>query len=225
MKPELVQTAGPESLQRQVLLRGVVALGITVLAWQVLTRSQQTGLAQARAQVASRQEQLAAFEAAPRPVTDLAAATESLRRTSLSLRNRLAQTADSAKLYEAIGNLAIRQQLRIERIDPLRSTGESAVSAAKAGFEKSGYALDVVGSYDGVARFLDQIQTSLGASRVESLRIEPVAITGNQGALVRATLETLHLRLPPGGLKSDHAVSQDGSSSQARTDFGSGGVK
>ena len=192
---------GPDSLQRQVLLRGVVALGVVVLAWQVLARSQQTGLAQARAEVTARAERLETFNAAPRAVVDLPTATESLRRASTDLRARLSQTADTAKLYEAIGNLAQRQQLRIERIDPLRSAGESAGAAAKVGFEKSGYALEVVGSYDGVARFLDQIQSSLGASRVESVRIEPIAVTGSQGTLVRATLETLHLRLPTGGLR------------------------
>lgn len=203
-----------DQVQRQTLMRCVVALGIAVLAWQLITRSQQVGLSQARASLISRQEQLSAFQAAPAAVTDLAAATETLKAQSRHYRERLAITADTAKLYESIGNLALRQQLRMERIDPLRTAGQTAGAAAKAGFEMSGYAMEVVGTYDGVARFLDQLQNSLGVTRIESLRIEPAVIAGKEASLIRATIETQHLRLPPGGLKVDLAADQPGKPAQ-----------
>jgi Tfp pilus assembly protein PilO len=201
-------TRAPQTLdqvQRQTIMRCVVALGIAVLAWQLITRSQQTGLSQARASLAARQEQLAAFAAAPATVADLSVATQTLKGQSKKYLDRLAITADTAKLYESIGNLALRQQLRMERIDPLRTAGQTAGAAAKDGFEMSGYSMEVVGTYDGVARFLDQLQNSLGVTRIESLRIEPAVITGKDGSLVRATIETQHLRLPPGGLKVESA--------------------
>ncbi len=194
---------GGDQLQRQTILRCVVALGVAVLAWQMITRSQQNGLVQARASLIARDEQLAAFANAPAAASDLAAATEALTRQAKQYRTRLAITADTAKLYESIGNLALRQQLRMERIDPLRTAGQSAGTAAKAGFEMTGYAMEVVGTYEGVARFLDQMQSALGVTRIESLRIEPAAIAGKDGSLVRATIETQHLRLPPGGMKVD----------------------
>lgn len=199
-----------DQVQRQTIMRCVVALGISVLAWQLLTRSQQVGLSQARASLVAREEQLAAFAAAPATVPDLAVATQTLKGQAKIYRDRLALTADTAKLYESIGNLALRQQLRMDRLDPLRTAGQTAGAAAKAGFEMTGYAMEVVGTYDGVARFLDQLQNSLGVTRIESLRIEPAVIAGKDGSLVRATIETQHLRLPPGGLKIESAADQPG---------------
>lgn len=220
MNTPIVSTQTPDQLQRHTIMRCVVALGIAVLAWQLIARSQQSGLTQARASLIARQEQLTAFAAAPATVTDLAAATETLKSQSRKYRDRLAITADAAKLYENIGNLALRQQLRMERIEPLRTTGHAAGDAAKAGFEMSGYSMEVVGTYDGVARFLDQLQTSMGVTRVESLRIEPAVSVGKDGSLVRATIETHHLRLPPEGLKVELATDHPANPTQP-----SGGVK
>lgn len=220
MSTHTISTQTNDQLQRHTIMRCVVALGVAVLAWQLIARSQQSGLSQARASLVARQEQLTAFAAAPAVVSDLAAATETLKGQSKKYRDRLAITADAAKLYENIGNLALRQQLRMERIEPLRTTGQTAGAAAKAGFEMSGYSMEVVGTYEGVARFLDQLQNSLGVTRVESLRIEPAVTAGKEGSLVRATIETQHLRLPPDGLKVELTMDQPVNPAQP-----AGGVK
>lgn len=205
MKSLISLATSADLVKKQTLMRSVVALGISVLAWQIIVRSQKQELAQARAAVADRHQQLEEFAQAPTIIKDIPTVTDALQRKSKELRARLAITSDTGKLYEAIGTLAARQQLRIERIDPLRSGGQSAGLAAKVGFEKSGYSLEVVGTFDGVARFLDQLQSGLGVSKVESVRIEPAAVSGKDGTLVRATIETQHLRLPPGGLDLDAA--------------------
>jgi Tfp pilus assembly protein PilO len=215
MKVTPSSSLSPELVQKQTLVRSVVALGIAVLAWQIIARSQQLELAHARASLATRHNELEEFSVAPTVLKDLPAASEALQRRSKELRTRLAITADTGKLYETIGNLALRQQLRIERIDPLRSSGQAAGSAAKVGIEKTGYAMEVVGTYDGVARFIDQLQSALGVSKVESVRIEPAPISGKDGSLVRATIETQHLRLPPGGI--DFSSLTTSATSQPRT--------
>lgn len=109
---------------------------------------------------------------------------------------------DSGKLYESLRGLAKRFDTRIERIEPKGATTLGSSSKAKpdpkavVSGETMGYALDVSGRFEAIARFVAACETDIGSSRVVSFRITPSMRRDSNGEpTVTASIETQHVCL------------------------------
>ena len=110
------------------------------------------------------------------------------------------KASESSGLYDRIRRIAEAQQVKIGRIEPKSSgivpplPGEKPPeNAVIPDIQTTGYAVQVTGSFDNIARFLDALEAGLGSSKVASIRLVPI-VTGNRQS-VEATIETIHYRI------------------------------
>jgi len=110
------------------------------------------------------------------------------------------KASESSGLYDRIRRIAEAQQVKIGRIEP-KSGGivpplpgeKPPENAVIPDIQTTGYAVQVTGSFDNIARFLDALEAGLGSSKVASIRLVPI-VTGNRQS-VEATIETIHYRI------------------------------
>lgn len=115
-------------------------------------------------------------------------------------------SSDPSALYEAIGELAKAEGVRIERMEPKKINvptpgtvgGRAAKSQKKAIGAPSiagiGYGIEVSGSYGSIAAFVDAIERRMGMSKVMTIRLSPGRDATKPGD-VEGFVETAHFRL------------------------------
>eukprot|EP00913_Durusdinium_trenchii_P006174 g5786.t1 len=143
---------------------------------------QRAGLAAATAEIEAGQAQIVASQQEPREVI------QELREQAESLRRFWSISADASVLYEEIDAVAKRYGVVVERVEPSRGGSKGAIGDEQEdapAFNEIGYSIELVGSYEGVARFLRAIQNELGMARIDSVRITP-ALSIDQATQARA---------------------------------------
>ena len=191
------------SLEKRFLIRGAIACALTIACYQFLVRPERLRLAAARTSLASQQNELNEMNNLPHVVDDIPAAIVQMSQRRDQLRSRLKDSGDASTLYDKIGKLGQRCGVRTDRIDPVRVdaphapvSGRGAKPNVGVTLESYGYQIEVIGSYENIAKFVDAINSETGVSYVGSLLCEPLAQTGSSPKLVRATVGTLHFKLP-----------------------------
>lgn len=190
------------SLEKRFLIRGAIACAITVACYQMVIGPERQRLAVAKLSLASQQNELDEMKNLPHVVDDIPAAIVQMTQRRDQLKARLKDSGDASTLYDKIGKLGQRCGVRTDRIDPVRvdapqaAPGSAANHASGVTLESYGYQIEVIGSYENIAKFVDAINSETGVSYVGSLLCEPWVQPGSAPKQVRATVGTMHFRLP-----------------------------
>ena len=171
-------------------------------AWFFTVRPLVTKVAEQRSAIASMSELLENDAAADVTEAQIDSTLTGLRSRVGRIEAWTLRPGESGKLYDNLRGLAKRLDVRIERIEPKGESTLGGTSKAKADVkpavtgETIGYALDVTGRFEAVARFIAACETELGSSRVVSFRITPSIrpSTGGEPTVV-ASIDTQHVCL------------------------------
>ncbi len=201
------------SLEKRFLIRGAIAGALTIACYQFLVRPERLRLAEAKLSLASQQNELDEMNNLPHVVDDIPAAIVQMTQRRDQLKARLKDSGDASTLYDKIGKLGQRCGVRTDRIDPVRVdppraavSGKGAKQDLGIALESYGYQIEVVGSYENIAKFVDAINSETGVSYVASLLCEPMVQPGSGPKQVRATVGTYHFKLPVSKEKASAAT-------------------
>ena len=187
--------------------RGAQVMAVAAVAavgWYVAARSVHDSLSEARAELTGAIGEVSSHEVAYGPAAgDPAKAMEQLKEREARVASRAKVSGDAAKVYEALGTVAASCNVRVDRIEPVRSGVHdqrgSSSSARDLGFlvstEATHYVIDAVGHYSGLAKFVSALERDMGLTRVVSMRLSPAPVTSGDGAMITASIETAHYKL------------------------------
>lgn len=182
------------------LARGLMVCVIAAGSWALVARpteaslaSRQRSLGVMRGDLAKGQKEVGASQAGEESLSALSARGEALNDWS-------AQVGDDTQLFERLGELARARDVKIDRLDPraaIAPTRDAKLKDSATQASARACSMDVSGSYESIARFLEDIDTSLGASKVTMFRLSPGVKGGGvaKAGVVSATVETVHLRV------------------------------
>jgi hypothetical protein len=195
---------------RRQLLHGAVIAGFVCASWFAAVRPMEHKLAAKRAELQSINSQLADFESGIASEPPLAKAIQGLTDRGRLINTWTACSGDASKLYEAFRTLASKCSVRIERVEPSSAgRGSHASSKDPNTTELFGYTIEITGTYQNVARFIDACEQQLGVTKVASFHMSPVnnAAPGAGGSpadpAITAIIETAHLKLAIQGMNPD----------------------
>ena len=149
-------------LQR-VLIHGAVACVLAAAGYNFIVRPERSRLSSALASLTSQEHDLQETQDLPHVVDDIPAAIIQMSQRRDQLLARLKDSGDASTLYAKIGKIAQRCGVRTDRIDPIRADNRTVASAslldASNGIvlETYGYQIEVIGSYENIAKFTDAI--------------------------------------------------------------------
>lgn len=207
--------SSPRALIAQCVIGGAALVGLSLGVLEPLRLARHDAVAQLE------QSELLAAKAGeyavrmPELSRDRAAVDARLS----TVNERSAMARDAARLNASIEELAGRTGVTIQRTQPRESVSAAAfappVSAAGADASGAlpalikpdavvGFTIEASGNYAGITRFLDGLETSLGYTRVDSVRVTPDSEHEDRA---RATISTLHFAFSlPGGVQVSSPV-------------------
>ncbi len=185
------------SSARNYIVRLAVVSSVACAAWYFVVRPlgaglevQRVSLAAATAEIEAGQTQIIMSLQEPGEII------QELREQAESLKRFWSISADASVLYEEIDAVAKRYGVVVERVEPSRGGSKGAVGDEQEdapAFNEIGYSIELVGSYEGVARFMRAIQNELGMARIDTVRITP-ALSIDQATQVRASIKSTHFQ-------------------------------
>jgi Tfp pilus assembly protein PilO len=196
---------------RTFVVRLAVVVAVACAAWYFGVRPLRDSLQLKKAALMAAQQEIQEGELLLRESErEPAEVIEELQQSAEALREFWNASSDASMIYESIDTIAMRHAIIVERMEPKRSPkGARSGSAAadEPAFDQIAYSIELVGSYEGVSRFLHAIQTELGMARVDSIRVGPAATESNPNR-VRASVMTTHFQ-SSGGLASFDQASKE----------------
>ena len=181
------------SLARMYASKSVLLATAAGAIWYFAVRPMNDELRQARAAfdafAVEIDEHTHQFGSTPFSVEEIAADLKSRR---AGIESQFADSANPARVYDSLGELAARTGVRLERVEPGKG-GRGVVSQCPEIMVSAVHTIEATGTMSQLADFFTAIDTELGMSRVGSVRLSPVP--GSQGEQLTATLDTTHLRL------------------------------
>ncbi len=186
---------------RSYLVRLVIISALAAAGWRFIVRPLHARVQERDAMLQSMQQEVSAGNAhIQAQVTTPEAVISSLRRRADSLRETWSLSNDASRLYERFDALAHRYGVTIERIEPHAAGGNQRVPDPDDDVpvvSDLGYSIELIGTYDAVARFMRAVQGETGLVRIESFRIAPEA-AGRGEPRVRASVRTMHFQISGG---------------------------
>jgi len=187
---------------RPHVIRGLVVTLAAGAIWHLVGRPLEQGVIDRTRALQESKAGLQRFEEVAATEPDYESMLDTLRKQGTAINAFSAQCPEGSRLYDRFQTLASENHVRILRIEPRGKSMDSKVGRdPRASLEESvGYTIDVAGTYASVGRFIDAIESGLGASKVTSFRITPSFRNAHQASAedtqaVDATIETNHLRL------------------------------
>ena len=186
---------------RAFAVRLTIVVALTAAGWQFIIRPMRTRVVERRAEIeAMRQEIDASTQAIEAQRATPEQVITDLRGRAADLRELWAVSADASRLYERFDALAHRYGITIERMEPKAAASQGTSPKDEEDtphIAEIGYSIELVATYDAVARFFRAVQGETGMVRVESFRIAPEESSGRE-PLVRASLRTVHYQVTGG---------------------------
>jgi hypothetical protein len=189
------------SSERRFAYQLVTALAVALAGYHMLVKPEARLLKMAQATLAAQAKDLSDVGQLPQVADDLPVAIKQMGDRHHELLAKLNASADASKMYDMIGQLAGKSGVRTDRIDPVRNGDSRAASSGgkdknRLVLESYGYSIEAVGSFDKLAGFIDQLNTSTGVTRISNLVIEPLETPEGQEQRIRAIITTVHYRMP-----------------------------
>lgn len=188
----------PRTLVSQCVIGSACLIGLALGVLEPLHAEQRDAVSQLEEaqSLAARAGELSARMPA------LTAERAAFARDAALICERSAPARDTARLNAGIEDIAAKAGVEVERTQPREPAALAGAStrAAPAATDPgatpdiqpdavAGFALDVVGSYAGLASFVRALESDLGFTRVVSLRVTP---EGEYQDRVRASITTAH---------------------------------
>ncbi len=197
------------SSARSYMVRLVVIVVLAAAGWRFLISPLHSRVQERRLMLETMREEVAAGtsqmefqQSTPESVI------VSLRNQAQALRDFWEVSADASSLYERFDALAHRYGVTIERMEPRKATAQPVRAEDEPDaplIAEIGYSIELIASYDAIARFMHAVQGETGMVRIDSFRIAPEAV-GYGEPRVRASLRTTHFQIT-GGLAAFHEKS------------------
>jgi pyruvate/2-oxoglutarate dehydrogenase complex dihydrolipoamide acyltransferase (E2) component len=183
-------------LSESLVKLGVV-VGLAVGAWMLTDKPRLEWLGRERVAFASAQAQLS-------EAMHLADASQTAQQVRSAAQAQISAMETWASrthtdVHVVFRTLARTRGVTIERMEPgairsARTTRDGRDAQVQA------VSLDIVGEPDAVVGMIDDLETGLGASKVQSFRLSP--LLNDKAGRVRATIDTLHVTLAPSQVAS-----------------------
>jgi hypothetical protein len=122
-----------------------------------------------------------------------AGALATLRQRAASMLSQVdvsSSISNETTLYDRLMELGEMTDVRIDRVDPVRTGGASSKDGESRSF---GANIVAVGTYEAIARFINAIEAHISYSTV--IRFDLSLVSSQGEGLVRGNVETRHLRL------------------------------
>jgi hypothetical protein len=164
--------------------------------WYFGVRPMEQKLAAKTVEFRSVSAELNEFEQTVATEQPIAAAIEAMTAEARKINGWTAKSGDPARLYDAFHGLATQCGVRIERVEPTAAHG--ALRKDPQAPEAYGYAIEVTGGYQAVAKFMDACEQDLGVTKITSFHMSPtggIAAAGAGDPSITAMIETSHLKL------------------------------
>ncbi|MEZ6243503.1 MAG: hypothetical protein R3B57_10725 [Phycisphaerales bacterium] len=189
------------SVTRTYFIRLIVVISLAVAGWRFLIGPMHTRVNERRATLdAMRDEIDAGSDQIQLQPTSPAEVIAELNHRADALRDLWGVSADASRLYERFDALAHRYGVTIERMEPRSGQNQSSSRADNPDtpqVAEIGYSIELVATYDAVARFLHAVQGETGMVRIESFRVAPEPSRGHE-PMVRASVRTVHYQVTGG---------------------------
>lgn len=193
---------------RSYVVRLSVVSAVACAAWYFGIRPMRDSLESERATLSSMHAEIRAGQARiTESEQDPVEVLTELRRSAVGLRELWGISEDASVLYETIDSIAQRYAITVERMEPRRgakATDPMGEGEDRPVFNEIAYSIDLVGTYENVARFLRAMQNELGMARVDTVRIGP-ALSQDDSTHVRASVSSTHFQAE-GGLAAFEAA-------------------
>jgi len=170
----------------------VSASFVVVAAWYFGVHSRQASVDQLKVELESQTSEIeqgkadeAAFGAG------LSAMIQRMEQESSLYRAAWAHSSDAAVLYRGFDEAAQDAGVRVVRLEP--SKGGIRTERQGASIETHGFVVEVEGVFEGVMRFIRQVQYGGGMTRIKSIRLYPAADTEASESSVRAIVQSEHV--------------------------------
>lgn len=198
---------------RKLFAEGAIVAAIAAGLGMLVTEPLHRRLDDARARLESAQSAIASGAEASARAPEWRAADARSSRVLSRIRELSTVATDASTLHQRLTAIASSCGVTLDRIQPMsiepatrRATaaaGRAAAAPASPDARQPALAstalcsIEAAGSYEAVARFLGDIESSLGISRVQTARLTPRS--PDRGGGVQATIETTHwsFDLPP----------------------------
>lgn len=169
-------------------------------AWYVGVRPLSESLARDEAELLSMQETLSSQNDSLLSAAQIVDLNDRVISSSRQLVAWTQKASESSGLYDRVRRLAEAHKVKIGRIEPKSGgivpplAGDKPPEGVGApDIQTSGYTVQVTGEFEDVSHFLDSLESGLGASKVISFRLVPVA--GSNKRQVEASIDTVHYRI------------------------------
>ncbi|GMV27450.1 MAG: hypothetical protein AMXMBFR58_34810 [Phycisphaerae bacterium] len=168
--------------------------GLAIAGWKLGVAPLHQQLATANASCGEMERQIRELEALALPEqasldADLALATQHRERLK-----SIGAAPDGNRIQERLRTLAAEWDVKIDRLERRNKLGGAENKhAAYSARETVGFTMSVRGSYSNVAGYVRAVAADHGLTRINTLRLTPVA--AQEGQAVSASIETSHLRL------------------------------
>lgn len=195
---------------RSLISQVVIGFMICAGGYMMLVEPTERELALVRADLTKVQQQAAQQSTSLMSISQVDVMKKSLfnQARAIALRNSAGQSEGT--LFEAIMNLAAGTGVRVDSMNPSASSARPTATAAapapgapaatKPVDRRLAYTMNVQCDYNQLARFLEQLQSSLGYTDVRSVRISPSTEPGSR--LISAQIETEHVFFDIAAIKS-----------------------
>ena len=182
--------------RRQFML-ALMVCGGACAAWHMGVRPLEQRLNDTRAELQALHTTLTTFDAQVASEPPLSGVIEALESRGRRTNRAVIISGDATRLYHTIHELAKANSVKLSRIEPsaarsARTPGDKAVRGA----EVYGYSIEVNGTYQSIARFLDAFEQNLGVSKIVQFHISTsIAGQTSKDPILTAIIDTTHLKI------------------------------
>ncbi|MBX3323760.1 MAG: hypothetical protein KF757_12295 [Phycisphaeraceae bacterium] len=177
-------------VRRPIMLTVAGAFGCVAL-WSVMVAPMMQELGRKAKELESQQVLVAqGLEEIARAEVDPVLLMNEFKAIAQEYESLWAISGDSTAVYKMFDELALIAGVSIDRIEPSRTGVRTDDGQAR--LLHSGYVVELRGAYDRILAFIELTQTSMGLTRVTSVRMNP-ASTMSDGSVVHAHLVTEHV--------------------------------
>ncbi len=179
------------SFDRKLIAEIFVMLAVCIGAWMMIVDPQKGALAELEAIIETAKTN--PLRASREQIEQMAFRIDAVRTRVRKIESESGLARDSSRTYGLIMGLAKEYDVTVRRLDP-SPPGRSADAADPV--QVTGFTMNVEGTYERVAMFIEGVQSLNGFVRPGSLSVTPLGNTGAARVTAQFSCEGLSFTLP-----------------------------
>ena len=177
------------SIDRELAMHALVATGVCMAAWMFVVKPQRRQLETLEATIARTLDQ---NQNSIRPSRDaLNAQSLKINQRVTEVRSLNALTSDSSQIYGRVMNLADRHHVQIQGMQP----DNSPIASVDGQVNTARIKINVDGSYDNVARFMEAVSELSPFVRPNAVQISPTVVDNQPVIAASFVLDALSFKI------------------------------